>query len=97
LLTHAVWEWRVIRRQWLQPAPVPSRWRPLEWSDLLGVRVLDIFVQVLLAPLALVVMLARLPALWPVLPLYALLAGPRLTSWWDDVSRLVHRRFAESL
>jgi 4-hydroxybenzoate polyprenyltransferase len=96
LLAFAVWEWRVIHHQWLQPAAAPSRWRPIEWSDLVGLRVLDIFVQVLLTPLGLVVMLARLPALWPVLLFYGLLAGPRLASWWDEVSRLVPRRFAES-
>lgn len=87
------WEWRVLRLQWLQPVPALMFWKPIEWSEWLGMRFLTIFTEILLPLLSLCVMLMRHPSLWPMSFVYVLLAGPQLRIWWLEVSPLVIRRF----
>jgi 4-hydroxybenzoate polyprenyltransferase len=93
LLAFAGWEWRVLRQQWLQPVPPPRLWKPVEWSEWLGMRFLSTFTELLLPLLSLCVMLLRYPSLWPLSLVYLLMAGWPLKLWWDEVSPLVLRRF----
>lgn len=93
LLIFAAWEWRVVSKQWIQPMPAPTRWRRIEWSDLLGSRLLDFYVQTLLPPLALALLLGRFPALWPTVLLYVLLAGRSLLAWFSEVRLIISTRF----
>ena len=93
LLAFFVWEWRVLRQQWLQPVPHPRLWKPIEWSEWLGMRFLTTFTELLLPLISLWVMLIRHPSLWPVSLVYLLFAGWPLKIWWDEVNPLVFKRF----
>ena len=93
LLLFFVWEWRVLRLQWLQPVPNPRLWKPVEWSEWLGMRFLTTFTEVLLPLLSLCAMLFRYPSLWPLSWVYLLIAGLSFKRWWNEVSPLVFNRF----
>ena len=87
------WEWRVLRYQWLQPVSKPHLWKPIEWSEWLGMRVLTNYSELLLPLISLCVMLLRHPSLWPLSLAYLLIAGRPLKRWWNEVSPLVLKRF----
>ncbi|XGB41806.1 MAG: UbiA family prenyltransferase [Nodosilinea sp. LVE1205-7] len=93
LMAFCGWEWRVLRQQWLQPVPPPRLWKPIEWSEWLGMRFLSTFTELLLPLLSLWVMLLRHPSLWPLSLVYLLIAGWPLKLWWNEVSPLVWKRF----
>ncbi len=95
LLAFFGWEWRVLRHQWLQPVPHPRYWKPVEWSEWLGMRFLTTFTELLLPLFSLCVMLYRHPSLWPISFLYLLIAFEPLKRWWYEVSPLVFKRFNE--
>lgn len=87
------WEWRVLRFQWLQPVPEPRYWKPIEWSEWLGMRILTTYSELLLPLFSLLALILRHPSLWPLSMVYLLISGWPLKLWWNEVSPLFLKRF----
>lgn len=87
------WEWRVLRHQWLQPVPPIKKWKPVEWSEWMGMRFLTTFTELLLPLIALCVVLFRHPNLWPLTFIFILVCGRSMKMWWNEVSPLILKRF----
>lgn len=67
------WELTKRRYFWMQPLPPVRTWRPIEWSDTLGIRVLNRYAATLLAVVAVLGAAAQSPAWLLLLPVVLLL------------------------